>query len=95
MIVDQNSCEFRDFREHYLRELEKDLTPEKSHIRLVAMAHALQMTLSLPRHDIPKQFAFDVLMRAVVHGISADPACLSYVCEVARLGINILECSWD
>ena len=93
MIVDTSSRKFRDVRERYLAELEKDVTPQQARIRLSAMAHAMQMALSLPRRDLPNGDAFEVLMRAVAHGLDGDPTRRNYVLEKARIGINMLESS--
>ncbi len=79
-------------RDEYVRDLEQDTDPEKRRIRLAAMAHAMQMTLSLPdtQASIPQARAFDCLMRAVAHGIQAEGDHGTYVREKATVGYNML-----
>jgi hypothetical protein len=82
----------RTRRERYLHELEKEVTPEETRLRLAAMAHAMQMTLSLPKsaHGIKKHYALEVLLRAIAHEIEGDSTRRNYVREKARVGYEML-----
>ena len=83
---------FLDRRDRYVHELE-DGPPEELRLRLAAMAHALQMTLSLPtsRAAAPDRYALENIMRAVAHNLEVDPSKRGYVVHKLEIGLDILR----
>lgn len=82
----------RNQRQKYLDDLEGSTDPQEVRLRLAAMAHALQMTLSLGvrTHGVESHSSLEVLMRAVAHEIEGDPQKRGYVREKARVGYEML-----
>ena len=75
-------------RDDYVRHLEENPDPEVRRLKLCAMAHAMQMALSMPdiHHAIPNAGAFDLLMRSVAHGIQGTGDYEHYVEMNAKRG---------
>jgi hypothetical protein len=80
-------------RDNALSLLENSKDPEALKAQLTGMAHAIQMTLSLPstREIIPKADALDCLMRAVAHEVQGDAERGSYPIEKAQIGLDMLR----
>ncbi|MBP7741107.1 MAG: hypothetical protein KA104_00250 [Candidatus Pacebacteria bacterium] len=80
-------------RNEYLNELENCQSPEEFQFKLAAMAHAMQMTLSLSTTAtaVPAHKAFESIMRAVAHGIEGNPEMRQYVLDKMTIGLDALR----
>ncbi len=80
-------------RNIYLGELESCQSPEELQLKLAAMAHAMQMSLSLSSTApaVPAHEAFESIMRAVAHGIEGNPEMRQYVLDKGTIGLDKLR----
>lgn len=83
----------RKARDSALSVLENSKNPAALKAQIAGMAHAIQMTLSLPATQtaIPKASALECLMRAVAHEAQGDPARGPYPVEKAQIGLDMLR----
>ena len=85
-------AEMLDLREEWRKQLEQDQDPEKLCMRLAAMAHAMQSTLSLPstRDAVPHAQALEVIMSGIARDIEDGATMRTYVREKINLGTSWL-----
>ena len=93
MAVDQKKVS--DLTERYLDTLKECETHGCLHEGLAAIAHALQAKLTYAGTDkiVPHAGSFEMLMRAIAHGIEGKPEMEAYVLQKATIGYNSLSAS--